>query len=176
MKQNPTEKEIHCVFFFFCAKRWSVCSKHGQGPVHSQMEIMTGQMQTLKSSYHQVLVDIFALTHVLFWGGNLFSANLLNRFLFSEGIISSRRVWLKWIGLLWNAPVGIFGAKLFTDVLDSVGLPPRFFLTAAPMQQPPPASPRLRRAPVCSWQLWVGGSWLSVEHSRREVTPLIPWV
>lgn len=163
MKQNRTEKRNPLLF---CAKCSSVCSKHGQAPVHSQMEIMTRQMQTLKSSYHQVLVDIFALTHVLFWGGNLFSANLLNRFLFSEGIISSRRVWLKWIGLLWSAPVGIFGAKLFTDVLDSVGLPPRF----PPCSSHAAASARLASPPSCTClqQAAVGGRVLAVRGTFQE--------
>lgn len=68
--------------------------------------------------------------------------------------------------------------KLISSCLRFEGLfpstspvhPPRLFHPSTHRQ------PRLGRAPVCSRQLWVGGSWLSVEHSRGEVTPLIPWV
>lgn len=63
-------------------------------------------------------------------------------------------------------------SKLFIDIL---------FVSSPP--QPPCHShpsthhqPGLGRAPVCGRQLWVGGPWLTVEHSRGEVTPLIPWV
>lgn len=54
--------------------------------------------------------------------------------------------------------------------------PPRPWHPCSPPSHPPTALFRISRAPVCSRQLWVGGSWLSVEHSRGEVTPLIPWV
>lgn len=76
-----------------------------------------------------------------------------------------------------------FLAKLFIDILDSPGLgllPSSPTLTPLlpspplPASHPPTALFRISRAPVCSRQLWVGGSWLSVEHSRGEVTPLIP--
>lgn len=73
-----------------------------------------------------------------------------------------------------------FLAKLFIDILDSPGLgllpssPTLTPLLPSQATHPPTALFRISRAPVCSRQLWVGGSWLSVEHSRGEVTPLIP--
>lgn len=67
-----------------------------------------------------------------------------------------------------------FLVKLFIDILDGLSVFLSTTLASQSPAHPPPALPC--RAPVCSRQLWVGGSWLRLEHSRGEVTPIIPWV
>ena len=168
MKQNSTVK----LQTANCSK---VSSKHGQAPVHSQTYIMTGQI--LKSTYNPVFLDIFALTHVLFEDkhANLFSVIVVKvpgfrwSHLFMQCLNLLDQLALKCVG-------GDFGARFFTDVPDHLVFLPATSATLLLNQPHSQRPPRLRRAPVCSRQLWVGGSWLSEEHSSREVTPLIPWV
>lgn len=164
MKENSAEKEIPC---FSCKVLECEAST-------DKLLYITKRKLWPDKCWHLNLLIIRCL-----WTFLLMSRLKKNSFLFSDGITSSRHVWLSWIGLLWDTLVVILGQIVLLMYLKVWGSCLVFLPTTLPtLLLNHPRShrpPRLRRAPVCSRQLWVGGSWLSLEHSRREVTPLIPW-